>query len=224
VRVDHRFFAAPDLGLNPRSVRDPPAKSFARRVAPFSPYNPRQVAVHKHHGKRGEENPIEQRKAFRPGGAQRINAAVLPQLAPDSSWPVGQSVYLLVVRPRAAAEVPGRPRSSRSHIRPQTLEPRRDRHCQRQTLSRIDARPGVRLGKERRSRAWRRSYPPGTPTPRSPRGSADGAEGTHPPRVRANRVERPTALPAPRRRATVRLRCDRRALSCVPDRSLMSAT
>jgi hypothetical protein len=70
-------------------------------------------------------------------------------------------------------------------------------------------------------RAWRRRYPPGTPTPRSPRGSAAGAEGANPPRVRANRVERPTALPAPRRRAAVRLRGDRRALSCVSDRSLM---
>jgi hypothetical protein len=30
---------------------------------------------------------------------------------------------VLVVRPRAAAEIPGRPRRSWSHIRPQTLEP-----------------------------------------------------------------------------------------------------
>ena len=66
--------------------------------------------------------------------------------------------------------------------------------------------------------------PSGTPTPRSPRGSAAGAEGTNSPRVRANRVERPTALPAPRRRAAARLRGDRRALSRVPDRSFMKAT
>ena len=39
-------------------------------------------------------------------------------------------------------------------------------------------------------------------------------------RVRAHRVERPTALPAARRRAAVRLRGDRRSLSGVPDRSL----
>jgi hypothetical protein len=33
--------------------------------------------------------------------------------------------------------------------------------------------------------------------PRSPRGSVAGAEGTNPARVRANRIERPTALPLP---------------------------
>src|SRR5262249_34338251 len=53
-------------------------------------------------------------------------------------------------------------------------------------------------------------------------GSVDGAEGTHPPRVRANRVERPTALPAPSRRAAVRVRCDRRGLSCVSHRSCVN--
>jgi len=87
--------------------------------------------------------PDEQLKAFRPGGAQRINAAVLPQLAPDAPWPVGQPVGVLVVWPRAAAEVPGRPRSLWSHIRPHTLEPRGDRHRGGQTLPRIDARPGI---------------------------------------------------------------------------------
>src|SRR5262249_30128130 len=61
-------------------------------------------------------------------------------------------------------------------------------------------------------------YPSGTPTPCSPRGSATGAEGAHPPRVRANRVKRPTTHPAPCRRAAVRLRVDRRALSRVLDR------
>ena len=43
-------------------------------------------------------------------------------------------------------------------------------------------------------------------------------------RVRAHRVERPTALPAARRRAAVRLRGDRRSLSGVPDRSHMKST
>lgn len=57
--------------------------------------------------------------------------------------------------------------------------------------------------------------------PRSPRGSATAAEGTNLAGVRAHRIERPTAFPAPRRRAAVRLRGDRRALSGVPDRSLM---
>jgi hypothetical protein len=40
----------------------------------------------------------------------------------------------------------------------------------------------------------------------------------------ARSIERPTALPNPRRRAAVRLRCHRRALSGVPDWSLMNAT
>jgi hypothetical protein len=54
--------------------------------------------------------------------------------------------------------------------------------------------------------------------------SDTGAESTHPARVRTNRAERSTALSARRRSAAVRLRGDRRALSCVPDRSLVKAT
>src|SRR5262245_50979531 len=50
------------------------------------------------------------------------------------------------------------------------------------------------------------------------------SSGADPPRVRANRVERTTALPAPCRCAAVRVNGDRRTLSCVPNRSLMNAT
>jgi hypothetical protein len=45
----------------------------------------------------------KQLKASRPGGAQRTNAFALPQLAADTSGPVGQPVYVLVVWPRTAA-------------------------------------------------------------------------------------------------------------------------
>src|SRR5512133_2892650 len=82
-------------------------------------------------------------KAFRSGRAERTNAAVLPRLAPDAPWPAGQPVFGLVVRSGAAAEVPGRPGSSWSQIRPQALEPRGDRHRGGQALPRIDARPRV---------------------------------------------------------------------------------
>ena len=44
---------------------------------------------------RGTDEPLE---AFRSGGAERIDAAVLPQLATDEPWPMGQPVFLLVVR------------------------------------------------------------------------------------------------------------------------------
>jgi len=45
--------------------------------------------------------------------------------------------------------------------------------------------------------------------------------GTYPSRVRANRVERPAALPATHRRAAFGLPSDRRTLSCVSDRARM---
>ena len=41
--------------------------------------------------------------------------------------------------------------------------------------------------------------------------------GTYPSRVRANRVERPAAFPAPHRRAAFGFPSDRRTLSCVSD-------
>lgn len=43
------------------------------------------------------------------------------------------------------------------------------------------------------------------------------------PRVRANRSERPTALPAPRGSAAIRFRGDRWELSCVSDRSVRTS-
>src|SRR5207253_4684915 len=108
-------------------------------------------------------------------------------------------------------------------IRPKTLEPRVGRHRGGQALPRIHAGAGLRLGEERRSCAWRRRYPPRTPAPRSPRRSTAGKAGTYPSRVRANRVERPAALPAPHRRAAFGLPSDRRTLSCVSDRTRYEA-
>jgi hypothetical protein len=61
--------------------------------------------------------------AFGSGRAERINAAVLPQVATDAPWPVGKPVFGLVVRSRVAATVHGRPRGSGPQIRPQPLEP-----------------------------------------------------------------------------------------------------
>jgi hypothetical protein len=72
----------------------------------------------------GTDGPL---KAFRSGRAKRSDAAVLPQLAPDTPWPAGQPVFGLVVRSWAAARDPGRPRGSWSQIRSQTLEPCGDR-------------------------------------------------------------------------------------------------
>ncbi len=77
------------------------------------------------------------------------------------------------------------------------------------------------LGEERRSCAWRSRYSPRTSAPRSPRRSTAGKAGTYPSRVRANRVERPAALPATHRRAAFGLPSDRRTLSCVSDRTRM---
>jgi hypothetical protein len=65
------------------------------------------------------------------------------------------------------------------------------------------ADPGSGTGKDVQAAGRRldlikeRRDPPGTSTPRSPGGSADGAAGANPARVRTNRVERPTALPLP---------------------------
>ena len=99
--------------------------------------------------------------AFGSGRAERISTEALPQLATDAPWPVGQPIFGLVVRSRVAATVHGRPRGPWSQIRPQPLEPRGDRHRGRQLLARIDARPRVGLGEERRGRAGRRRDPPG---------------------------------------------------------------
>ena len=60
---------------------------------------------------------------------------------------------------------------------------------------------------------------PGTPTAPSSCRRAAGRASTCSSRVRANRAKRPTTFPAWRWIDFVRLRSDRRALSCVPDRS-----
>src|SRR5207248_5910824 len=134
---------------------------------------------HQPHRDCGRES-AEYLKAFRPGGAKHVDAVALPQLAPDAPWAMDQLSYVLVVRPRAAPEVPGHPRSTWPQLGPATLKSRRDRDCARQALPRIDARPGVRLGEEYRGCSRRSNYPSVATPPGAPRNSTPGREGTYP--------------------------------------------
>ncbi|MFL6045234.1 MAG: hypothetical protein ACJ72M_08955 [Propionibacteriaceae bacterium] len=54
---------------------------------------------------------------------------------------------------------------------------------------------GIRVGEDHRGRAWRSRDSSGTSAPCSPGAGAAGTAVTSPAEVRANRVDRPTALP-----------------------------
>jgi hypothetical protein len=187
-------------------------------------YNCRWVAAQQHHGQQGEEEPMNSTRHSDPAERSALMRLFYRNWRPTrlgrwvnrfACWWSGLG---LPPRFQAVLEVRGRTSGSRrsNPVVIATVEGKR------YLVSVLG--PGSDWVRNVEAAKWRRRYPPGTPTPRSPRGSAAGAKSTNPPRVRANRVERSTALPAYRQRAAVRLGGGRRALSRVPDRSLMKAT
>jgi deazaflavin-dependent oxidoreductase (nitroreductase family) len=172
-----------------------------------------------------DKGKADEFRVFRSGGAERIDATALPQLLYCNWRPTLLGGWVnrfmgwwseLGLPPnfQAALEVQGR-KSGRTRSNPvviatvggkpylvSMLGPESD------WVKNVEAARGdavIRQGRRRRVQLV----------------EVLPEQRTHSPRVCANRTQRPTALSAPSRRTPVRRRGDCRAISRVPDRSLM---